>query len=537
MSEIQQFSNFEVETLTSKNPFTGEEKTTQTLIFRRSLDCEIIESIKQILESDDEMYNDPIRLAPNDFYPHLKTITNKVSYGDDYLIELSFWLNDYFKDRIEQLERMSQDGKINFSNLESIINIGSKCIGKILDQDIGFIISRTERGVDSNGVSFYAVTGKVTIAFGDKFKQFDKNFIIQQFRGALSPDQLPVRPITEEETLKLTLRGAKLIKYGMSGTYVAYSGNMFRKTPYGIYKFRADGRIMIDPTGFMKKYPSYDHFRGLVDCESVPDDLLFMCYPFVYGFSFTTKEWGEVYINDVSDVVFNEGAFDMVVLDANTKEMVKALITHSDAAFSDIITGKSKATIFCLDGTPGVGKTLLSESICEYLHKPLYSVTVGELGTSPEKLEQKLNEILEIAYAWNAVILLDEADIFMEKRASNDLNRNAMVSVFLRLLERYQGIMFLTTNRIDDFDVAFKSRISISIHYDELSELSRYQVWKNLLSASKIELDDVNVSELSQIKLNGRQIKNCIRMAQCLAKSKNQVMSKEIVEQVVPFIM
>lgn len=537
MSETQQFSNFEVETIQQTNPLTGSVDVKHMLIFRRSLDAQIIESIKQLLDSDDEMYNDPIKLSPNDFYTHLKTITNKVFYGDDNLVELSFWLNEYFKDRIEQLERMSQDGKINFSNLESVINIGAKCIGKILDQHVGFIVSRTDRGVDGNGIPFYSVSGKVTIAFGDKFKQFDKNFIIQQFRGALNVDQLPVRPISEEETNQLTMRGAKLIKYGMSGTYASYKGNMFRKTPYGIYKFRADGRIMIDPTGFMKKYPSYDHFRGLTDCESVPDDLLFMCYPFVYGFSFSTKEWGEIYINQVDDIVFDDKAFDMVVLNENTKSMVKALITNTDATFSDVITGKSKATIFCLDGSPGVGKTLLSESICEYLHKPLYSITVGELGTSPEVLEKKLNEILEIAYAWNAIILLDEADIFMEKRSSNDLNRNAMVSIFLRLLERYQGIMFLTTNRMDEFDAAFKSRISISIHYDELSQSACYQVWKNLLSASNIELDDVDVLELSQIILNGRQIKNCIRMAQCLAKSKNQPMNRDIVESVVPFIV
>ena len=537
MANTEQFSNFEVETIQQTNPLTGSSTERKTIIFRRALDSQIIESVKQLLDSDDEIYNDPIRLSPDEFYSHLKTITNKVSYGDDHLIELSFWLNEYFKDRIEQLERMSQDGKINFSNLESIINIGTKCIGKILDQNVGFIVSRTDRGVDGNGVPFYSVSGKVTIAWGDKFKQFDKNFVIQQFRGAISPDQLPVRPITEEETATLTLRGAKLVKYGMSGTYASYQGNMFRKTPYGIYKFRADGRIMIDPTGFMKKYPSYDHFRGLVDCESVPDDLLFMCYPFVYGFSFANKEWGEIYIDNVTDVVFDDKAFDMVVLDQDTKQMVKALITNADASFSDVITGKSKATIFCLDGSPGVGKTLLSESICEYLHKPLYSVTVGELGTTPEILENKLNSILEIAYAWNAVILLDEADIFMEKRSSNDLVRNAMVSIFLRLLERYQGIMFLTTNRMDEFDPAFKSRISISIHYDELSGEARKQVWTNLLSASNITLPEEDIVSLSFIQLNGRQIKNCIRMAQCLAKDANQNMTKEIVERVVPFII
>ena len=133
--------------------------------------------------------------------------------------------------------------------------------------------------------------------------------------------------------------------------------------------------------------------------------------------------------------------------------------------------------------------------------------------------------------------MLDEADIFMEKRASNDLIRNAMVSVFLRLLERYQGIMFLTTNRMDEFDPAFKSRISICIQYNDLDESARFKVWTNLLEASKVELPLEEIQELSKVVMNGRQIKSCIRMGQCMANDMKQPVSKEIIEQVLPFII
>jgi len=60
---------------------------------------------------------------------------------------------------------------------------------------------------------------------------------------------------------------------------------------------------------------------------------------------------------------------------------------------------------------------------------------VGELGTTINELEDKLRNILEVACHWDAVILLDEADIFLEKRTDNDIQRNAMVGIFLRLLE------------------------------------------------------------------------------------------------------
>lgn len=46
--------------------------------------------------------------------------------------------------------------------------------------------------------------------------------------------------------------------------------------------------------------------------------------------------------------------------------------------------------------------------------------------------------------------MLDEAEVFLEERTQADLQRNALVSVFLRALEYYDGILILTTNRGKD---------------------------------------------------------------------------------------
>jgi len=140
---------------------------------------------------------------------------------------------------------------------------------------------------------------------------------------------------------------------------------------------------------------------------------------------------------------------------------------------------------------------------------------VGELGTNTTELEKSLQEILEVASAWNAVVLLDEADIFLEKRSENDVARNAMVGIFLRLLEYHQGVLFLTTNRVKSFDSAFHSRISVALKYPDLDVAQRQQVWSNLLQAARIE--HLDVAELGKHELNGRQIKTTIRLAQALA--------------------
>ena len=58
-----------------------------------------------------------------------------------------------------------------------------------------------------------------------------------------------------------------------------------------------------------------------------------------------------------------------------------------------------------------------------------------------------------------SILLLDEADVFLERRSPENLTRNGLVSVFLRKLEYYEGIVFLTTNRVSHFDEAILSEL------------------------------------------------------------------------------
>jgi AAA+ superfamily predicted ATPase len=95
-------------------------------------------------------------------------------------------------------------------------------------------------------------------------------------------------------------------------------------------------------------------------------------------------------------------------------------------------------------------------------------------------------------------------------------------TVFLRLLEYYQGILILTTNRVSVFDPAIKSRIHPAIKYQSLNCESRRDLWSFFITSacSKVTpewLDDECLGKLSKEELNGRQIKNTVRTAQALA--------------------
>jgi hypothetical protein len=68
------------------------------------------------------------------------------------------------------------------------------------------------------------------------------------------------------------------------------------------------------------------------------------------------------------------------------------------------------------------------ESVADYTKRPLYTVTSGDLGTNAETVERCLLDSLGLAAHWNAIVLIDEADIFLEQRSHHDLERNGLVS-------------------------------------------------------------------------------------------------------------
>ncbi|EMC96833.1 hypothetical protein BAUCODRAFT_122792 [Baudoinia panamericana UAMH 10762] len=258
------------------------------------------------------------------------------------------------------------------------------------------------------------------------------------------------------------------------------------------------------------------------------EEELLLTSPVVLGFAFSEKLWLEFSLSGVRDIEWNEHAFDSLVLPDNQKDIVRALVEshkfNAAKTIDDVVQGKGKGLVSVLHGPPGTGKTLTAEGISELLRCPLYMVSAGELGTDPAKLEYELQTILDIAHSWGAVLLLDEADVFLEARQNHDIHRNALVSIFLRLLEYFQGILFLTTNRVDTFDEAFQSRIHLPLRYGELTNKAKKSVWKMFLDlvrqsdeTSVAQFSEYDLDVLSRHQMNGRQIKNAVRTAQALA--------------------
>jgi len=251
----------------------------------------------------------------------------------------------------------------------------------------------------------------------------------------------------------------------------------------------------------------------------------------VRGYSLSTKRWMEFFIDDIADVQFNTNAFSSLVMPTDKKELILAF-AESQArfknSFDDVISGKGKGIIMLLSGGPGIGKTLTAESVAEQMRVPIYSMSAGDLGNDAFDVENSLSKILKMVSNWNAVLLLDECDVFLEERTADNMERNRIVAIFLRMLEYYEGILFLTTNRVRQMDPAFNSRIHITMEYPPLDEEARAQVWKSFLGRSRSvdgelrgheahDLTDDEVARLSKLELNGRVIKNMVKAASLLA--------------------
>lgn len=366
-----------------------------------------------------------------------------------------------------------------------------------------------------------------------KFSHVETRFNVPMYTGKQSLTSAGIESLTDEVRTMLIERGKRYVNLTSQPSYVSYTGNIVRRSWCGDRKFRATGRIMVDKSAMNTIDPDYDYYFATSSdddvsrlpntiIENITEEQYLCCSPYVYGFSFMAKQWGEFNIDTISDITFRTDSYDRLVMNSNIKEMLIALVDESHIAGKDFIDNKGGGTIFLLAGSPGLGKTLTAETISERLQRPLYSVGVGELGTSVDELETNLRNILDVATTWNAVVLLDEADIFMEERSDIHIEKNAMTGVFLRMLEYYQGTLFLTTNRDKTIDPAFYSRISLAIRYPELDGTSREHIWVNVLNLYDIELEPGDVKQLASYHINGRQIKNIIRIVVALAKRENR---------------
>ncbi|KAK0473017.1 P-loop containing nucleoside triphosphate hydrolase protein [Armillaria luteobubalina] len=352
---------------------------------------------------------------------------------------------------------------------------------------------------------------------GDSFGLTQVVCEIPHFQGAKKIQDLEVFPLVfhpEADALRerAVARGKK---------YAKITKPSFHET---------HGCVMVDAVAFREYEPNATYnldVLTVLNRSSLTDEQYMICNPVVLGFSFGTKSWGGFALDRLENVVWTKEPFGSLVLDEKYKRLIHALVKQHRARggqFDDIVRGKGKGLIGLLSGNPGCGKTLTAEAVAEVTQRPLYVVSAGELGTEPAYVDSMLTRVLDLAHRWDAVMLLDEAEVFLQERSTDNLVRNALVSIFLRQLEYYQGILILTTNLVGHCDRALESRIHFCVYYTDLTYDARLKIWKTM--------SDFDLERLARLQLNGRQIKNAMASAKSIALEDNMPLSVEHIDTV-----
>lgn len=198
--------------------------------------------------------------------------------------------------------------------------------------------------------------------------------------------------------------------------------------------------------------------------------------------------------------------------------------------------GNGVSVVFA--GPPGTGKTMAAQVVASELGMELYRV---ELPAVVDKYigetEKKLNRIFEEAEKSMAILFFDEADVLFSKRTeikeSNDKYNNMEIAFLLQKMEEHEGASILATNYLQNFDEAFRRRVSDIVDFPLPDAASREKMWQNLIPAHLPVSDEMDYTFLAnQFQMTGSMIKNVLIYSSFLAaESAGQMLTMELALQ------
>lgn len=192
-----------------------------------------------------------------------------------------------------------------------------------------------------------------------------------------------------------------------------------------------------------------------------------------------------------------------------------------------------------LYGPPGTGKTMLASVIAHELGLDLYRVDTSAIGSKYiGETEKNMEALFEAASGSNGILFFDEADALFAKRtdveSSNDKHANSEVAFLLQKIEAYEGLSILATNVVQNFDAAFKRRMTYFISVDKPDKDERLEIWKKVFPKDTPLASDVNFELYSRVEgMTGSTIKSAAVTAAYFAASKGtDVTNADIIEAI-----
>lgn len=271
-----------------------------------------------------------------------------------------------------------------------------------------------------------------------------------------------------------------------------------------------------------------DTGRASIVSEIYDERKLVPTHPVLPLFSMIHHKLIWVNVVNMRKYKYEEGLREKLILPKSHSRLINALVSNLDALRAEnesedksrTIRAKASSSIILAKGPAGTGKTLTAEVYAEEIQRPLYEIQSGQIGTEPTEIEKNLQLVLDRSIRLRMPLLINEADVFIQARG-RDLEQNAVVSVFLRLLEYHNGLIFLTTNRSEDIDDAILSRCIAEIQYGVPAATERLKLWEIMLAEFNVTLskNEIRKAVLLFPTVVGRDIQNLIRLTNrvCMA--------------------
>jgi hypothetical protein len=383
--------------------------------------------------------------------------------------------------------------------------------------------------------------GSVTMTFYDHHLRTDKTSkklakkqvsdLLAEFGYMVGIDQI-CEEYDKEVSIFLDYRdriGEQFLSDGSGHDFDRYSSKEQSLNTDGVYH-----KLVVDEPSSRKV--TADQFVGAGFWEK-DNNAVFMVpvHPYIRMFNLKTHDSTSVHVSTLKVYVYDKELIHKLVLDAEVKELIEILGTGTRLGYGDIIKGKAEGIIVGCIGKPGLGKTLSAEIYSEFLGRPLYTVQCAQLGINPDQLEKRLVDVLNRASRWRAVLLLDEADVYVRERG-DDLVQNAVVGVFLRVLEGYTGVLFMTSN-LTNIDDAIKSRFTAKITYKSPTVAQSKEIWSIQMVNHGWEVDTKLIDKLVTVLPNlvGRDIRSVLKLSTLLCKFRNKQIDYQIIMHAAKF--
>ncbi|KAJ4407660.1 hypothetical protein N0V82_009862 [Gnomoniopsis sp. IMI 355080] len=308
-----------------------------------------------------------------------------------------------------------------------------------------------------------------------------------------------------------------------------------------------DSRVIVDPSRYPNRRLRFtdDNTNPFLEdpkqlSSTKEDNPLVLCPESVLVHSLSDNQWYLVAMARLEPPVWAEKAWDRLIkpqqgeaVSTSIDRIRRLAKAHQEAKKAaqlkedskNNFRGKGKGLTFLLHGPPGVGKTMLAECLSEDNESPLYRINLGQLVTKKDNWESEIDEIFRQAHEWDAILLVDEAEVILAERTQENMTQSAWVA-----------------------DPAFISRVNLGFRIPPLNYETRRRIWEATLlqlSVADVQIKGLShdswpksINEWAKKDLNGRQIRNIIHSTRLLtANSRSEEEIKKNIEDAIDDVM